>query len=75
MRSWSKTIVPFEPLISQRIWFLRPGAKRVASYVPLAPFSNSTVAWNASSTSTVPPGRSVMNVFSSPVTLDGSPMR
>ena len=26
--------------------------------VPLAPFSNSTVAWKASSTSTVPPGRS-----------------
>ena len=30
-RSASKTSVPFEPLISQRIWFLRPSANRVAS--------------------------------------------
>ena len=30
-RSESKRRVPFEPLISQRIWFLRPAAKRVAS--------------------------------------------
>ena len=74
-RSESKTIVPFDPLISHRIWFLRPAANRVASKVPLAPFSNSTVAWKASSTSTVPPGRSVMNVFNSPVTAATSPQR
>ena len=50
-RSRSKAIEPFEPLISQVNAFLRPGQKRDASIVPIAPFSNSTAASNASSTS------------------------
>ena len=39
------------PLISQVKAFLRPVAKRVASIVPTAPFSNATTASTASSTS------------------------
>ena len=44
-------------MISQLSAFLRPGAKRVASTVPIAPLSNSTTASNASSTSR--PGKKV----------------
>ena len=50
-RSRSKASEPFEPLISQLNAFLRPAAKRVASIVPIAPFSNSATASKASSTS------------------------
>ncbi len=57
-----------EPLISQVKAFLRPAQKRDASIVPTAPFSNSTTDSNASSTSTLPPGRFSTNVFVSPET-------
>jgi hypothetical protein len=46
----SKAIEPFEPLISHVKAFLRPVAKREASMVPTAPFSNATAASTASST-------------------------
>ena len=50
-RSRSNASEPLEPLISQLNAFLRPGAKRLASIVPIAPAENSATASNASSTS------------------------
>ena len=50
--------------------FFRPGQKRDASSVPTAPFSNSTAASNASSTS-----RPSLNVFVVAETDATSPTR
>ena len=55
----SKASDPFEPLISHWKALRRPSANRVASIVPTAPFSNSTAASIASSTSR--PGRNVLD--------------
>ena len=54
MSSKSKASEPSVPLISMRIAFLRPSAKRVASNEPTAPPSKRAVNQAASSTSTGP---------------------
>ena len=61
---------PLEPLISHVNAFLRPGQKRDASTVPIAPFSNSTTASKASSTS-----RPSLNVLVPPLTASISPIK
>ncbi len=66
----SKKRDPFEPLISHWHAFRRPSASRVASIVPTAPFSNSTVDSTASSTS-----RPGTNVCRKPPTVSISPAR
>ncbi len=69
-RSRSNASEPFDPLISQLKAFLRPGAKRVASIVPIAPLSKRTAASKASSTS-----RPGWNVAVSAETVSISPTR
>src|SRR5665647_2974967 len=54
MSSKSKASDPREPLISMRIAFLRPHAKRVASNVPMAPPATRAMNTAASSTVTGP---------------------
>src|SRR5665647_3209722 len=54
MSSKSKASDPREPLISMRIAFLRPHAKRVASNVPMAPPAKRAMNTAASSTVTGP---------------------
>jgi hypothetical protein len=44
MRSKSKRMLPYSPLTSSISWFLCPSAKRIASNVPIVPFSNSIAA-------------------------------
>ncbi len=56
MSSKSKARLPSEPLISMRMAFLRPVAKRVASKTPTAPPSNRARNTAASSTVTRPVG-------------------
>ena len=70
-----KAIEPAVPLTSKRMPFLRPAQKREASIVPSAPQSNSTVAANASSTSTSTPSRTGLNVRSVPDTVATSSTR
>ena len=45
-------MLPFSPFISMALKFFLPGQNLEASIVPIAPFSNSTAAATASSTST-----------------------
>src|SRR4051812_44823863 len=61
-RSMSNESEPLDPLISNVSEFLRPGQKRDASMMPTAPPLKSTSASTESSTSTVVPPRSLMNV-------------
>src|SRR5215217_3072989 len=71
MRSRSKATLPLEPLTSKEFWFLRPAAKRVASKVPMAPFSKRARKAAASSTVTspvcVPPPSASADFFEGPL--------